>query len=110
MTYGKTNIISLTFLGGGRIKGKIKGSLFDNSSFVGTNVKKQNVVWVKYLKGWKSEWRGYNDDAYEAERVGRWGTWYGGRVKPDEPADSDTSGGDEQSKDESEDDNSDESI
>jgi len=63
--------------------------------FIGKNVNRENVVWSKSVRGWKSEWRGYNERSYDRERVGRWGSgggWRGDDVL-EKPSMSDTSFG-----------------
>jgi hypothetical protein len=99
MSFGPNNEGSIIFLGDGKIKGRMEW--MEGFDFVGVKVNRKNVVWPKYVKGWKAEWRGINERSYESERVGRWGR---GRVSDsvdDKPSVSDTtSGGDPDDLDE----------
>lgn len=88
ITYGNTGTI--TFLGGGKIRGHMEGGLC-NFDFVGTRVEEslRNVVWSKYVRGWKSEYRNMDARAHDREGIERWGKW-GGEAVPERPAESDT--------------------
>jgi len=63
--------------------------------FVGKKVERKNVMWSKSVRGWKSAWRGFNDQSYERERVGRWGRGggWGGDDVDEGPSTSDTTAG-----------------
>jgi hypothetical protein len=70
MSFNKNNTGSITFLGNGKIKGRMKW--LGDFEFFGKEVVRERVVWPKSVPGWKSQWRGFNERAYESERVGRW--------------------------------------
>jgi len=91
MSFGGRNTGSITFLGGGKIKGRMEW--MDGFEFSGKNLNLENVVWYKSLPAWKSEWRGYNERAYEGERKGRWGGWVGRNDADEKPSMSDTTFG-----------------
>jgi len=60
--------------------------------FVCKEVHRPNVVWVKSVKSWKRIWRSYNEGRMESEGQSRWGGWTQ-EPRPDDPEDSDTTGG-----------------
>jgi hypothetical protein len=94
MTFGDDNTGTITFIEGGRrIKGVINGSFLEENAATFTGTAKQNIrIREKTVKEWKAEWRGINDAAYNAAGRARWGGW-GGDVRPERPAASDTSEG-----------------
>lgn len=59
--FGEDNWISLTFLGGGKIRGVMHWEPLGTFEFVGKKVKEQSVEWVQNVASWKDEWRGMND-------------------------------------------------
>lgn len=77
----------IKFLAGGRVKGCLEGFMA-KAEFTGELVEAD--VDLQQIQKWKEEWRGMNEAAYEAERVGRWGSWTGD-PRPDKPSASDTS-------------------
>ncbi|KDR85353.1 hypothetical protein GALMADRAFT_204831 [Galerina marginata CBS 339.88] len=94
MTYGSDNTASITFVGGGRIRGRMRwnGQLFE---FIGKKVPRQNIIWSRSVRSWKDEYNGINDRSYEHARTARWGGgggWYGGDDSGDASSNSDTVG------------------
>ena len=96
MTFSKSNTVSITFLGDGKLQGVIYGSYMgtNGTPFFGTEnrQKSRNVVWIKSVSGWKRIWRGMNSRAYDAGSRARWGKWSGDEGYTERAADSDTSG------------------
>jgi hypothetical protein len=93
LIFGDGNTGTLTFSNGGsRIKGVISGSFLgkDQAKFTGTAGPSIGIR-ESSIKEWKAEWRGINQDAYNAANRARWGGW-GGDSRPERPAASDTSG------------------
>jgi hypothetical protein len=88
MSFGPDNRGSITFLGNGKIKGRMEW--MGGFDFVGVKVNRKNVAWGKSVKGWKVEWRGINERAYENERVSRWGRGWTQAAADDKPLISDT--------------------
>jgi hypothetical protein len=93
MSFNKDNTGSITFLGNGKIKGRMKW--MGDFEFFGKEVDRGNIVWSKSVPGWKSQWRGFNERAYESERVGRWSGGWGRAHADDKPSISDTTGGED---------------
>ncbi|GLB34320.1 hypothetical protein LshimejAT787_0112040 [Lyophyllum shimeji] len=92
MTYEDENVASITFLGDGRIRGKMRwmGTLFE---FIGKNAPRKNVVWCKSVQHWKEQYWGINDRSYERARVARWGrSWHYDDDAGDASSNSDTVG------------------
>ncbi|KAJ4494518.1 hypothetical protein C8J55DRAFT_97502 [Lentinula edodes] len=91
-SFGKDNKGYIVFLGDGRIKGHMHWmGEFDFAGKYDTE-QSQNVVWVKSIPHWKSEWRSYNQHNYDVANTARWGNW-GGETRNEKAADSDTSAG-----------------
>lgn len=94
-TFGESNTGSITFLGNGKIKGRMEWDL-GNFDFVGKQVDFRGelagrpVRWEKLVSLWKREYRGYNWRAYNRENIARWGKWGGDPDDGEQPADSDT--------------------
>lgn len=96
MTFTDENIGSVTFLGGGRIEGKISGSfLGEDVNFFGRRIEKPNVVWSKSVQQWKRTFRSINWRSYQVASAARWGKWVSDEGCNEDPAASDTSVGGE---------------
>jgi hypothetical protein len=98
MTFGDENKGTLTFLGGGKIKGKMRW--MGDFDFVGVkdNSASKKIVWPKYVPGWKREYRGINQTSYEAASRARWGGWGGDEEhERSDNSDTDGQGGDSES-------------
>jgi len=94
MTFNDGNQGEVTFLGNGKIQGKISGSfLGENVEFFGEKVPEPNVVWSKSVEQWKKTFRGINSHAYERANAARWGKWVSDEGCNEDPADSDTTVG-----------------
>lgn len=72
----KRNKLTITFLGGGKLKADML-TTYGDFTLIGTRIAdtgdrkgKQPAVDVRR---WKRKWKGYNPAAYERARVGRWG-------------------------------------
>lgn len=59
----------ISFLGNGNIEGCI--SVYGQCNFTGVR-RPQAGAAVRTARSMREEWEGYNEDAYERERVGRW--------------------------------------
>jgi hypothetical protein len=70
MSFGEDCHGELAFLGGGRIAGRL--NVFGNCEFTGMK-RYGPTVSPRSAYSMRQEWDGYNRDAYEAARVGRWG-------------------------------------
>lgn len=88
---GEVNSGTLTFLDGGKLKGRM--SWMGGFDFTCEPVPTPNVVWSKSVHNWKRIWRSYNQSRWESENQSRWGRCVP-EPHPDGPEDSDTSGGD----------------
>ncbi|KAK7034672.1 hypothetical protein VNI00_012314 [Paramarasmius palmivorus] len=94
-TFSDNNTGHIMFLGQGVIKGRLQWGGY-KVEFSGRQDEDtlRRVIWHRYIRDWKREWRGYNANNYERECRSRWGSW-AGEATPDPPADSDTSAGGE---------------
>ena len=75
MSFGDDCNGEIRFLGGGEIEGWI--NLYGKCGFTGKRRQGPGTP-VRTAVRMRAEWDGYNDHAYERERVGRWGGEYGG--------------------------------
>lgn len=91
-SFGKNNIGSLTFLGGGKIKGKMGLNGVGDFTFTGKRDPERNVVWSMYAPEWKKAFRSVNQNNYDVANRRRWGGW-GGEERDEAPADSDSDAG-----------------
>lgn len=66
---GERNAGGISFLGEGRIEGWI--NLYGECRFEGIRQPGPGFA-VRAAAGMQAEWDGYNEDAYEEERVNRW--------------------------------------
>jgi hypothetical protein len=72
MMYGEQNTACITFLGDGKIKGKM--NWMGEWEFVGTKVHRRgDKDWCKSTIKWKEEWRDIDTTSYEAMMEGRMG-------------------------------------
>jgi hypothetical protein len=104
-TFGKRNTGTITFLGNGKIKGRMESDLgkfeFAGKKIdIGGQLTGRAVKWEKRVTAWKRECRGYNSRAYGRENIARWGGWGGDSDDGEKPADSDTSVAEESGEDE----------
>ncbi|KAI0027547.1 hypothetical protein K488DRAFT_90731 [Vararia minispora EC-137] len=91
--YFGDNTGTLTFLGGGAIRGVFSGPVFGESTkFSGQQDPDltRRVMWSKSIRGWKDRWRGYNSRSCNAAAARRWGQWHPDRDFKERAADSDT--------------------
>lgn len=94
MTFTEENTGTITFLGGGKLRGTISGSfLGDDVVFTGQMVDTPNTVWVMSVPRWKAKYRRINFAAHERAAVARWGKWVADRDDADPPEDSDSDAG-----------------
>lgn len=70
MSFGEDCHGELAFLGGGRIAGRL--NVFGDCEFTGMK-RYGPTVSPRSAYSMREEWDGYNNDAYEAARRGRWG-------------------------------------
>ncbi|KAG6917551.1 hypothetical protein DXG01_002018 [Tephrocybe rancida] len=89
--YGDENVASITFLGDGRIRGRMFYQSAGTFEFIGKKVPKQNVVWSRYVDSWKRQYREINSRSYEAANRARWGGWHDPGSDGDLTSNSDTS-------------------
>ncbi|KAH0588176.1 hypothetical protein H2248_006891 [Termitomyces sp. 'cryptogamus'] len=88
--FGDDNVASITFLGDGRIRGRVRCPWAGTVEFIGKKQHRQNVVWVKSVAAWKREYREINERAYEAANQSRWGGWCDPGSEKDWTSNSDT--------------------
>ena len=69
MSFGERCTGEIKFLGGGRIEGWM--SVYGQLEFTGMRRTGPGAP-VRTARSMRAEWEGYNDAAYEEERVGRW--------------------------------------
>lgn len=70
MSFGHGCEGEISFLGDGKIEGWIQ--VYGRCSFKGVRRPEAGTV-VRTARSMKAEWEGYNEEAYEEERTGRWG-------------------------------------
>lgn len=70
MSFGEDCFGEITFLGNGRIRGSLNNLYGERCGFEGTKVEDGGAK--RTAGSMRAEWDGYNDEAYEAERTGRW--------------------------------------
>ncbi|KAJ7172081.1 hypothetical protein C8R46DRAFT_946962 [Mycena filopes] len=92
-TFGKRNIGTIHFLGGGKFKATMNSELGD-FEFAGTKLNAaKDKVSPASVREWKKTWRSINQRAYDRENVARWGKWGGDSDDAEKPAGSDTTEG-----------------
>ena len=69
MDFGDDCVGEISFLGNGLIEGWI--SVYGRCSFEGRRRQEAGTA-VRTARSMREEWEGYNEEAYEEERVGRW--------------------------------------
>ena len=69
MSFGDGCEGEISFLGGGRIEGWI--GVYGECKFEGRRREEAGTK-VRSAGSMRGEWEGYNEEAYEEERVGRW--------------------------------------
>ena len=72
MSFGHDCFGEMAFLGNGRIAGML--NVFGVCEFTGVRRPGPTTA-PRPAISMREEWEGYNEDAYEAERTGRWGGW-----------------------------------
>ena len=72
MTFGDDCVGNIAFLGDGRIQGTLE--LLGKCDFTGIRRPSPPSA-VRAAASMRAEWEGYNLEAYERERIGRWGRW-----------------------------------
>lgn len=70
MSFGDRNQGEITFLDGGEISGWI--NVYGQCEFQGVR-RSSSTTRERSALSMRNEWDGYDEDAYERERVGRWG-------------------------------------
>ncbi|KIJ45162.1 hypothetical protein M422DRAFT_251351 [Sphaerobolus stellatus SS14] len=73
MVYEDDQLATVIFLGQGRLKGRIKGSSFDNFDFYAKRLPDtNNIDWVESVRDWKDNYRGINPREEDTVKFG-WG-------------------------------------
>ncbi|KZV94566.1 hypothetical protein EXIGLDRAFT_766983 [Exidia glandulosa HHB12029] len=94
MTFTDENVGSITFLGGGKLRGTISGSFMgEDVEFTGQKVDRPNTVWSMSIPGWKAKYRRINFAAHDRASRARWGKWVAEVDDADPPEDSDSDAG-----------------
>ncbi|MCJ1344515.1 hypothetical protein MMC31_002718 [Peltigera leucophlebia] len=70
MSFGDACFGEIAFLGNGRIRGSLNNLYGERCDFEGAKVEEGGAR--RSAGSMRVEWDGYNDEAYEAERTGRW--------------------------------------
>lgn len=70
MSFGDDCCGEITFLGNGQIKGSLNNLYGERCEFEGVKVEEGGTR--RSAGSMRAEWDGYNDEAYEEERTGRW--------------------------------------
>ncbi|KAF9562443.1 hypothetical protein CPC08DRAFT_376607 [Agrocybe pediades] len=102
MTFDSSNRCMLTFLGDGRLEGRMQGSFLGTVKLSGLLtttddqgkpvLAKSRKAQLEEVRKWKREWRGLNYHNYEVANKRRWGGW-GGTEKDESAFESDTTDG-----------------
>lgn len=70
MSFGDDCCGEITFLGNGQIRGSLNNLYGERCEFEGVKVEEGGAR--RSAGSMRAEWDGYNDEAYEEERTGRW--------------------------------------
>lgn len=70
MSFGDNCFGEIVFLGNGQIRGSLNNLYGERCDFEGSKVEEGGAR--RSAGSMRAEWDGYNDEAYEAERTGRW--------------------------------------
>lgn len=70
MSFGDDCFGEIVFLGNGQIRGSLNNLYGERCDFEGAKVEEGGAR--RSAGSMRVEWDGYNDEAYEAERIGRW--------------------------------------
>ncbi|KAG6836089.1 hypothetical protein H0H93_011501 [Arthromyces matolae] len=90
--FGDEEVASITFLGGGKIRGRVRCPLAGTVEFIGKKMKRSasDTAWEKQVSDWKKEYRRINERSHAADGARRWGTWCDPGSEKDMTSNSDT--------------------